>query len=105
MLDEAIEYLKQLQLQIQRRKEETEEEGRREGQKRQRNPKEEKNCSTSQIQGYVCWNQFWAESRIHSFYDVAANPLDKQVSISKSDKRRQLMLEGAVGSSIQGDRG
>ncbi|PRQ55183.1 hypothetical protein RchiOBHm_Chr1g0321801 [Rosa chinensis] len=50
-------------------------------------------------------NKFWAKSQdsgsIHSFYDVGANPLDKQVSISKSDKRRRLMLKGTVGSSIQ----
>ncbi|PRQ30546.1 putative transcription factor bHLH family [Rosa chinensis] len=60
MLDEAVEYLKQLQLQVQREERKKQKKGekgrnrrrgRREGQKRQGNPKDEKNCSTSQIQG------------------------------------------------------
>ncbi|XP_061993578.1 uncharacterized protein LOC133711477 [Rosa rugosa] len=50
-------------------------------------------------------NQSWSEDQdsgsIHSFYDITANPLDKQASGSKSDKRRRLMLESSVDSSIQ----
>ncbi|PRQ29119.1 hypothetical protein RchiOBHm_Chr5g0010451 [Rosa chinensis] len=50
-------------------------------------------------------NQLWSENQdsgsIHSFYDIAANPFDKQASGSKSDKRRRFMLEGSIDSSIQ----
>ncbi|KAM5551494.1 hypothetical protein ABKV19_026375 [Rosa sericea] len=42
-------------------------------------------------------NQSWSEDQdsgsIHSFYDITANPLDKQASGSKSDKRRRLIKE------------
>ncbi|PRQ19847.1 hypothetical protein RchiOBHm_Chr7g0221811 [Rosa chinensis] len=50
-------------------------------------------------------NQSWSKDQdsgnIHSFYDIAANPLDKQASGSKSDKRKRLMLKSSVDSSIQ----
>ncbi|KAM5555446.1 hypothetical protein ABKV19_023389 [Rosa sericea] len=104
MLDEAVEYLKQLQLQVQGRKEETEEGGDgkdrrgREIQKTRRTAllHRFKDMSAGTRNNFE--NKFWAKSQdsgsIHSFYDVGANPLDKQVSISKSDKRRRLMLEG-----------
>ncbi|KAM5552401.1 hypothetical protein ABKV19_007888 [Rosa sericea] len=113
MLDEAVEYLKQLQLQVQRgerKKQKKGETGRTEEAGKSKRREELLYFTDSRISAGTrnnFENKFWAKSQdsgsIHSFYDVGANPLDKQVSISKSDKRRRLMLEGTVGSSIQGD--
>ncbi|KAM5574528.1 hypothetical protein ABKV19_013796 [Rosa sericea] len=77
MLDEAIEYLKQLQLQVQWEKARNRRRrGRREGQKRQRNPKEEKNCYTSQIQDNLAAN-FSRELADYIIYIIDVSGGDK----------------------------